>query len=207
MRGSYLLKLRTQQNHMNFDTSHRRNVGQRVRNVRRSLGLSGEEFAKSIGTTKQAVSLIENGKRAPSLAMLNEIVTQHSIDARYLHGQINEIRIVRDTHPAVAVPADEFLPSHPEAAGRSYASGERDGTGHDGDRSDPTEQPKTDRASRDDQDTELDRRRDDGAGRETLSSEKHHLLLQVLSFALQLRTEQLHSIVAQMWRLYRRNSR
>jgi len=181
-----------------------------VHGVRRSLGLSGAEFAKSIGTTKQAVSLIENGKRAPSLALLNEIVTKHGIDARYLHGQSNEIRIIPGTAFSAA-PTDEFAPSYSEACGLSQEPETYNGSRYGGDGSDLTEPPKTDPANRDAPDldpaSEPEPRHGTEAGRQTLSSEKHHLLLQVLSFALQLRTEQLHSIVAQMWRLYRRNSR
>ncbi len=66
-------------------------IATRIRAVRRYLRMSGKQFAESLGTTKQKISLVENGKRAPSAELLFRIVDTHRIDARYLHGQIDEI--------------------------------------------------------------------------------------------------------------------
>ena len=66
-------------------------IAPRIRAVRRYLRMTGEQFAESLGTTKQKISLVENGKRAPSAEMLSSIAHTHNIDARYLLGQIDEI--------------------------------------------------------------------------------------------------------------------
>lgn len=77
-------------------------IGERVRAVRIYLRLSGQEFARSLDTTKQALSLIENGKRSPSAAFLWRIAHEHHIDVRYLYGQIDEMSpgSAEATHPS-----------------------------------------------------------------------------------------------------------
>ncbi len=69
-------------------------LGYRIRKLRRRLRLSGAEFAQAVSTTKQSVSLIENEKRMPSATLLLRIASVYGVDARYLHGQIDEIRFV-----------------------------------------------------------------------------------------------------------------
>lgn len=48
-------------------------LGQQIKKIRESLGLTGEEFGKKLNVTKVAVSNWENNNRKPDLDMLVKI--------------------------------------------------------------------------------------------------------------------------------------
>lgn len=90
-------------------------LGARIRNVRHFLSVSGDEFARTLGTSKQAISLIENGRRIPPTTLLVGISSEYGIDARYLLGQIDSIRTISD-------------PSGPASAQAPVGNDQYDGT-------------------------------------------------------------------------------
>jgi transcriptional regulator with XRE-family HTH domain len=56
----------------------------RVRQFRESRKLTVEGLAELAGCSKATISLIENGKRVPSMAMLESIATALNVPARIL---------------------------------------------------------------------------------------------------------------------------
>lgn len=63
--------------------------GERIKNLRLSLGLNQIEFGKKLNVTKQSVSNWENGNIQPSIDMLIKIATVFSVQTDYLLGLDN----------------------------------------------------------------------------------------------------------------------
>lgn len=60
--------------------------GERIKELRLSLGLNQVEFGKSLNVTKQSVSNWENENIQPSIDMLTKIAKLYSVSADYLLG-------------------------------------------------------------------------------------------------------------------------
>lgn len=60
--------------------------GQRIKELRLSLGLNQEDFGKTLNVTKQSVSNWENGNIQPSVDILMKIATKYSVSSDYLLG-------------------------------------------------------------------------------------------------------------------------
>ena len=58
-------------------------LGERIRKERKTLGLTLEQLAKLVGTSKAQLQRIERGKKSPSVALLAELsnILRKSIDA------------------------------------------------------------------------------------------------------------------------------
>ena len=68
-----------------------KNLGNRIRLLRKQLAKSQDEFARDLGITKQAVSNIENSKSSPSPQVLHRMHTKLNINLNYIiagHGEI-----------------------------------------------------------------------------------------------------------------------
>ncbi len=63
--------------------------GERIKELRTSMGLNQVEFAKKLGVTKQSVSNWENGNIQPSIDMLTRIAVTFRVKADYLLGLDN----------------------------------------------------------------------------------------------------------------------
>lgn len=50
-------------------------ISQRIRKRRKALGLTQEQLAERVGTTRIYINYVENGTKIPSLAMLKTIAT------------------------------------------------------------------------------------------------------------------------------------
>jgi len=57
--------------------------------LRESKGMTQEQFAASLGTIKQHISLWETGKSVPSLLSLIKICNQYDVDIRYFFAKNN----------------------------------------------------------------------------------------------------------------------
>lgn len=74
--------------------------GERVRNVRKSLNLTLEQFGKRVGVTKQTVSRIENGINNLTEQMIKSICREFNVDYIWLTTGEGEMFIDSD---------DEFM--------------------------------------------------------------------------------------------------
>ena len=59
-------------------------MNERIKQLRKSLGLSGEKFGEKIGVSKVAVSLIEKGKNNPSEQTLKSICREFNVNETWL---------------------------------------------------------------------------------------------------------------------------
>ena len=58
--------------------------GERVKEIRKALGLTLEKFGKEIGVTKSTISNIENDKRSLTDQMIISICREHNVNYDYL---------------------------------------------------------------------------------------------------------------------------
>ena len=68
-----------------------KNLGNRIRLLRKQLAKSQEEFAKDLGITKQAVSNMENAKSAPSPQVLYKMHANLNVNLNYIIAGVGEI--------------------------------------------------------------------------------------------------------------------
>ena len=57
-------------------------LGQRLRHLRRSRGLTLAELGERVGRAPSALSLLENGRREPKLSVLEDLASALSVDTR-----------------------------------------------------------------------------------------------------------------------------
>lgn len=77
--------------------------GERVREVRKSLGLTLEKFGEKIGMKKNSVSQIENGKNNVTDANVKAICREFSISEEWLRTGSGNMRIPIEDEAAAAV--------------------------------------------------------------------------------------------------------
>ena len=58
-------------------------IGEKIKNLRESDGLTQEEVAEKVGVSKEFISMVESGKRNPSLEVLSKIASIFSMEASY----------------------------------------------------------------------------------------------------------------------------
>ena len=64
--------------------------GDRLRAIRKEKGLSQDEFAKLLGTSKQVLSRYEIGQRIPKITQVQEYAKKLNVSADYLMGDSAE---------------------------------------------------------------------------------------------------------------------
>lgn len=69
---------------------------ERIKELRRSLGINQVEFGRRLHVTKQCVSNWENGNIQPSIDMLIKIATAFSVSTDYLLGLDNQCNLNAD---------------------------------------------------------------------------------------------------------------
>ena len=64
--------------------------GDRLRQIRKEMGLSQEEFAKKLGTSKQVLSRYETNQRAPKITLASEYAAKLGVSLDYMLGDSAE---------------------------------------------------------------------------------------------------------------------
>jgi len=59
-------------------------IGDRIREIRESRGLSQEAFGKTLGLSRNTIMKIEKGETNPSSETLNHIIKTYKVSADYL---------------------------------------------------------------------------------------------------------------------------
>lgn len=62
-------------------------IGKRVKEIRAELKLSQSQFAESIGVSKSLISLIELGRKNPSVETINKIAKKGNVSIDYIMGR------------------------------------------------------------------------------------------------------------------------
>lgn len=78
-----------------------KNLNERVKVLRKQLGMSQEEFAAKLGVTKQAVSNMETGKSAPSPAVLNKMHNILDVNLNYIIAGSGDIFVTEKGNKAL----------------------------------------------------------------------------------------------------------
>lgn len=60
---------------------------ERLKSLRRESGLSQQDFAKQLGTSKSSINMYERGEREPGLEMLEAMADYFNVDMDYLLGK------------------------------------------------------------------------------------------------------------------------
>lgn len=61
--------------------------GDRLRQIRKQRGLTQEELAKLLDTSKQVISRYENGQRSPKITTVNEYAKMLGLSLDYMLGE------------------------------------------------------------------------------------------------------------------------
>ena len=64
--------------------------GSRIKELRKEHGLTQEELAAQIGTTKSAISMYERGTRRPNFEITDALVEYFNVSTAYLSGASDE---------------------------------------------------------------------------------------------------------------------
>lgn len=73
--------------------------GDRLRQIRREMGLSQEEFAKRLGTSKQVLSRYETNQRAPKITLAREYAEKLGVSLDYMLGDTAEEALFSELCP------------------------------------------------------------------------------------------------------------
>ncbi len=72
-------------------------MNERLKELRKALGLSGSEFGEIIGVTKMAVSKMENARTAPTEQTIKSICREFNVNESWLRSGEGEIFVSLDT--------------------------------------------------------------------------------------------------------------
>ena len=64
--------------------------GDRLRQIRKEMGLSQEEFAKKLGTSKQVLSRYETKQRAPKISIIADYAKRLEVPVEYMLGDTEQ---------------------------------------------------------------------------------------------------------------------
>lgn len=93
-------------------------INEKIKQLRKSLKLSGEKFGDKIGISKSAVSLIEKGTNTPSEQTIKSICREYNVNETWLRtgeGDMfqrrSETEEIHDLVESVMTGDDEFIKS------------------------------------------------------------------------------------------------
>lgn len=87
------------------------NLNERVRELRKFLGLSGEKFGEKLGITRGAVSNIENGSRNVTEQIVKAICREFGVSEQWLRTGEGEMLVPVTTDDEFARIAGEIIKS------------------------------------------------------------------------------------------------
>lgn len=76
-------------------------IGKRVKEIRAELKMSQSQFAESIGVSKSLISLIELGRKNPSVDTINKIAKRGNVSVDYVMGRTDNKNTNEDQHSEV----------------------------------------------------------------------------------------------------------
>lgn len=76
-------------------------MNERIKELRKALGLTLEKFGDRVGVTKQTVSRIENGKNNVTEQMFKSIVREFNVNPEWLESGKGEMLATLSTHDQI----------------------------------------------------------------------------------------------------------
>lgn len=89
-------------------------MNERVKELRKFLGLSGEKFGERLGITRGAVSNIENSSRNVTEQLIKSICREFQVNEEWLRNGTGEMFITHDIDDEFAMIAGEIMVSDEE---------------------------------------------------------------------------------------------
>lgn len=71
-------------------------IGNRIKKIRKILNKSQTELAQELGLTKQAISNIEHSKSLPSISFLSKLLIDYGININYIISSVGEVFIDKE---------------------------------------------------------------------------------------------------------------
>lgn len=78
-------------------------MNERIKKLRKTLGLTLEKFGERLGVTKVAISLIENGKNSLTDQMFKSICREFNVNEEWLRDGSGEMFIIPEDETAALV--------------------------------------------------------------------------------------------------------
>lgn len=90
-------------------------MNERVKELRKFLGLSGEKFGERIGIKRNSLSQIETGKNNVSEQVIKSICREFQVNESWLRNGIGEMFVTHDIDDEFAMIAGEIMISDDES--------------------------------------------------------------------------------------------
>lgn len=90
-------------------------LNERVKELRKFLGLSGEKFGERIGIKRNSLSQIETGKNNVSEQVIKSICREFQVNESWLRNGIGEMFVTHDIDDEFAMIAGEIMISDDES--------------------------------------------------------------------------------------------
>lgn len=77
------------------------NEGERIKELRKKMGLSGEKFGERLGVSRAAISNLENGTRGVTEQMFTSICREYNVNEQWLRTGEGEMFATLSTHDQI----------------------------------------------------------------------------------------------------------
>ena len=101
------------------------NINERIRDLRKSLKLSQEEFGNRLGVTKASISRLESGINNVTEQMIKSVCREYNVNYAWLKEGVGEMFISSDD--SVANRIDDLLAGENETAKALFRAFDRAG--------------------------------------------------------------------------------
>lgn len=97
-------------------------MNQRIREIRKALNMTLEEFGKNLGVTKTAISTIENGKRNVTDQMFLSICRTYNVNPAYLKDGTGDMFVKLSREEEIAAFIGQILKSEDASFPKRFIS-------------------------------------------------------------------------------------
>lgn len=84
-------------------------IGERIKELRKALDLTQQEFATKIGTTRNNIAGYETGRREPSAAAINLIIAKLNVAETWLRTGEGEMFVQQSREDEIAAAVNQLL--------------------------------------------------------------------------------------------------
>lgn len=96
-------------------------MDERIKNLRKALNLTQQRFAERIGSTQNAVTNYESGRRNPSGSVVNNICKEFDVNEQWLRTGEGEMFIKKSRDQDIAAFVGSILKGEPDFRRRFIA--------------------------------------------------------------------------------------
>lgn len=98
------------------------NINERIKDLRKALGLSGEKFGEKLGVRRSTVSLWENGTNAITDQMFKSICREFNVNEEWLRNGTGEMFLPADRNSDIARLTKQLLNEEPDSFKNRFIS-------------------------------------------------------------------------------------